>query len=71
MKLVANECANCRRVLGYVTMGTLQLPTLCVICAHDKEVLREWGHVICKTEKPIRDVLLGYRSDLNRLIDLI
>lgn len=48
-------------------MGTLQLPTLCVLCVGDKETLREWGHMVCKTEKPVREVLLGYRSDLNRL----
>lgn len=66
MKLVANECANCRRVLGYVVTGTLQLPTLCILCVGDKEVLEEWGHTVCKTEKPIADVLRGYRADLAR-----
>lgn len=67
MKLVANECAQCRRPVGYVTPEALQIPTLCILCAGDKETMKEWGHTINKSEKPIRDVLLGYRSDLNRL----
>lgn len=70
MKLVANTCANCRLVLGYVVAGTLQLPTLCILCAGDKEILNEWGHEIRKTEKPVREVLLKYRSTLNQLVNL-
>jgi len=40
MKLVANECANCRRPLGYVTPEALQIPTFCILCAADKEVMK-------------------------------
>jgi hypothetical protein len=67
MKLVANECANCRRPLGYVTPEALQIPTFCILCAADKETLKEWGHTIDKREKPLREVLLDYRFTLNRL----
>lgn len=65
MKLISNECVNCRRVVGYVTLGALLIPTMCVLCAHDREVMKEWGHRIDKAEKPTRDVLLDYRSRLN------
>lgn len=64
MKLVANECVQCRRPVGYVTADALQIPTLCVLCASDKETIKEWGHTIAKTEKPVRDVLLSYRREL-------
>lgn len=67
MKLVANECVQCRRPVGYVTPDALQIPTLCVLCAHDKETMKEWGHTIAKSEKPIREVLLSYRTPLNHL----
>jgi hypothetical protein len=67
MKLIANECAACRRVLGYVAPGALQIPTFCVLCAGDKETLDDWGHTLDKREKPIRETLLDYRSTLNRL----
>lgn len=65
MKLVSNECVNCRRVIGYVTPEAFQIPTLCIICAGDKEVLKEWGHSIDKQEKPIKEVLKQYRFELN------
>lgn len=67
MKLIANECANCRRPVGYVVQGTLQLPTLCILCAADKDVLKEWGHRIDKAEKPITNILLDYRWILNQM----
>lgn len=67
MKLAANECANCHRVIGYVTPEALQIPTLCILCAADKEVLKEWGHTLDKNEKPLRSVLLDYRFSLNRM----
>ena len=67
MKLVANECVQCRRAVGYVTPDALQIPTLCILCANDKDTMREWGHTISKTEKSIRDELLSYRDHLNRL----
>lgn len=67
MKLVANECVQCKSAVGYVTPYALQIPTLCVLCAHDKETMQEWGHTIDKSEKPVREELLAYRSRLNHL----
>jgi len=67
MKLTPNECANCRRVIGYVVTGTLKLPTLCILCVGDKDVLKEWGHAVDRSEKPIMDILREYRSSLNRM----
>jgi hypothetical protein len=66
MKLVANECANCRRPVGYVTPKALQIPTMCLLCALDKEVMEEWGHTIDKREKPVREVCRDLRWTLNR-----
>jgi len=67
MKLIANECANCRRPLGYVTFQALLIPSFCVLCAGDSDVMEEWGHKIASSEKSIRDVLLDYRFTLNRM----
>ena len=66
-KLIANECANCHRPVGYVAEGTLQLPTLCLLCVGDPEVLKEWGHRVARGEKPVVDVLLDYRRTLDHM----
>lgn len=65
MKLVANLCIQCGRAVGYVTPDALQIPTLCVLCAGDKEIMEEWGHSIDRKEKPIREFLISYRSALS------
>lgn len=67
MKLVANECVQCKRPVGYLTPKALQIPTLCILCANDPETMKEWGHKIDKYEKPIGQVLYDYRFVLNRL----
>lgn len=67
MILIANECANCRRPLGYIAKGALQIPTFCVICAGDKEIMKEWGHRIDKREQSITAVLVDYRFNLDRM----
>ena len=67
MNLISNECVNCRRPVGYVTPEALQLPTMCILCAHDREIMKEWGHKIDKREKSINDVLLDYRWNLDRM----
>jgi hypothetical protein len=66
-QLVANECVQCKRPVGYVTKEALQIPTMCPLCAFDKETMREWGHRIAKKEKPLSDVLRDLRRDLARL----
>jgi hypothetical protein len=65
MKLVSNECAACCRPLGYLAPGALQIPTFCVLCASDKETMKDWGHTIDKHEKPIFGVLRDYLFHLN------
>jgi hypothetical protein len=67
MNLEANECVNCNRPVGYVASGTLMLPTLCVVCVNDPDVMEEWGHKISNKEKPIKNVLMDLRTTLNRL----
>lgn len=67
MRLIADECVHCRRPVGYVTPQALQIPTMCILCAADKETLAEWGHTVSRTGKPINDVLIDYRFALNRL----
>jgi len=67
MKLIANECANCRRPVGYVVEGTLCLPTLCLLCAADKEVMKEWGHHVSRKEKTVGAIAIDYRFNLNRM----
>lgn len=65
VKLIANECVNCRRPVGYVATGALCIPTFCVLCAADKDTMEEWGHQIDPRERPIRNVLLDLRWKLN------
>jgi len=63
-KLVPNTCVNCHTPVGYVTEEALQIPTMCVACAADPEVMEEWGH------EPIgqpKEVLKYYRSKANKL----
>lgn len=67
MKLVANECVQCRRPVGYITPEAIAIPTMCILCAADPETMKEWGHKIDGHEKPINDVLLDYRWNLSRM----
>lgn len=70
MNLEPNTCANCNRVIGYVAPGTLLLPTFCVICASDLEVMNDWGHKLrLKGEKPIIEVLQCYNRDSRRRLN--
>lgn len=64
-KLVANECVNCRIPAGYVTEEALQIPTMCVLCAADEEVMAEWEHEV---EGNVKLVLGKYRSKIHSLI---
>lgn len=64
-KLVANECVNCHRPVGYVTEEAYQIPTMCVLCAADEEVMAEWEHEV---EGDIKLVLRNYRSKIYSLI---
>ncbi len=70
MILVANECANCRTAVGYVTEDALQIPTLCVPCVNDPEVLKEWGHAVGPNENPERELqrLQGRVRDVRDLV---
>lgn len=61
-ELVANLCVNCKTPVGYVTNGALQIPTMCILCVSDKEVMEEWEHQIKDGEQIIDDVLRYYRS---------
>ena len=63
-ELVANECVNCRTPVGYVTEECLQLPTMCIICAGDEEVMEEWEHTISDTTKPVKKTLLYYYREI-------
>ena len=67
MKLVANKCVNCSRVMGYLTPQALEIPSLCVVCAGDDAVMRVWGHTIDKQERQPKVELLDLRRDLNRM----
>lgn len=68
MKLVAATCCNCERVIGYVTEDCLQLPTLCICCAADPEVMEEWQHEIKPGEpdplKELPPLVLRARSKM-------
>lgn len=67
MKLIAATCCNCNQVIGYLTPQALQIPTLCVECAANPEVMKEWGHQIDRKEKMPNDVLISLRHRLNRM----
>lgn len=67
-RLTHATCVNCNQVIGYVTNGALQIPTLCVECCNDTEILDdEWGHYIDKQSPTPANVLLELRCRLNRL----
>lgn len=68
MKLIANECASCRRPVGYVTKGTLQLPTLCILCVNSSETLEEWGHSVDGGEVKAVEVARDYYEQLRDIL---
>lgn len=68
MNLVANECVQCRQPVGYVTAGSLRIPTLCVVCVADPVIMKEWGHSIAKREKPIKTVLENVQGRLGPIL---
>jgi hypothetical protein len=57
-KLVANECARCKRPVGFVTKDAFQIPTFCLLCAIDPEARAEWGHTV--PMNLVRETLLDY-----------
>ncbi len=65
MNLIANDCVNCRRPVGYVTRAAIKVPTLCLACAGSKEVMKEWGHKIAARETPILEVMRDCRDALS------
>lgn len=68
MKLIANECVECGRPVGYVTKGTLQLPTLCLLCVNKSETMEEWGHSIDGGETKTIDVARDYYEVLRDIL---
>jgi len=45
-KIVPNTCVSCGKTIGYVAEGGLRIPTMCFDCAHNEEIMKEWGHEI-------------------------
>lgn len=68
MKLIANECANCRRPVGYITPNALQIPTMCILCANDEEVMKEWGHSLEGGEAEAVNIMHDYCKTLQEML---
>lgn len=58
--LKANLCVNCRTPTGYIIEEALEMPTLCIICVTDPEIMGEWEHEVSPREKDPLDILSYY-----------